>query len=192
MSADLQILWAVSGPADIMMVPIPHHIYPASSIMNCFPRIHFIVPSHWELKGIYSWLSLNHGPHGYSHHTWWENDLSNVEHKACEATKVLVCPHITNSTCYPGLELGHNWLPAIEKTKWRENSLPQKCLLGPGLTVESKTPQSCLNSVLKTLLPPFLHFLLIRLLDTLVLIFSRSPNNYHSAKTASDSTSQEY
>lgn len=69
MSDDLQTTLAVSGPIDILMVPIQDHISPASSIMNCSPGIHFIVPSHWELKGLYSRISLNNGPHSCSHHT---------------------------------------------------------------------------------------------------------------------------
>lgn len=94
--------------------------------------------------------------------------------------KALVCPLITNSTCNPGLRLGDNEPLITEETKRRENSSPRTCLLRAPST--KRTPESSSSSALLLLLPFFLHFILIRLLATLNLLFSRSSKNYHSAK----------
>lgn len=160
------------------MVPIPYHIFPASFNMNCSPRIHFIIPS-LGLDRKTTPMSLNNSPHCCSHHTGG-GKACNGKHKACETTKVLVCPLITNSTCNPELELGDNRIPTIVKTELRENSSHPVFLLDTRLTGQSQHLRAA-----QTRCPLFLffpHFILMVLLATLNLVFSKSPKNYHSAK----------
>ena len=146
MSADFQTILAVSGPTDILMVPIPDHISPTFSIMNCSSRIHFIVPSHWELKGLYPWISLNNGPHSCSHHTGWEMASLMQKSRPAKPSKFLFV--------HPSQSLPVTW---TQDWNWHTTGyLPQRIqnkgkILHPNESswsknpMENKTPESCLN-----------------------------------------------
>ena len=110
--------------------------------MNCSPGIHFIVPSHWELKGLYSRISLNNGPHSCSTTQGEKWPLSCRSQGLQNHKSLFVHPSQSLPVTWNRTGIGAQLATCQREYKTKVKFFTQMSLVGPRITVESKTPES--------------------------------------------------